>query len=156
MSITSLSFLLFVFAVIIVYYVLPKKYQWMVLLAFSGIFYVSFGWKSAIYVLITATTIYFAARWMQSIMTQQKAYLKENKATLSKEEKKKYKDQNKRKRKYIMVGTLLLNIGILAVFKYFHFALAQVNSVISLFGGQQINDIYKFIVPLGILYIPFE
>lgn len=123
---------------------------------FSGIFYLSFGWKSAIYVLITASTIYVATRWLQNITVRQKAFLKENKAALSKDKKRVYKNINKKKRKCIMISTVLLNIGILAVFKYFHFALAQVNSVLSVFGGQQINDIYKFIVPLGISFYTFQ
>ncbi len=156
MSITSLSFLLFIFAVVIAYYSLPKKCQWIVLLVSSGIFYLSFGWKSLIYVLITASTIYIATRWMQNITEHQKVYLKENKAILSKDEKKAYKEVNKKKRKRIMVLTLLLNIGILAVFKYFHFALEQVNSLLSVFGGQQIDDIYNLIVPLGISFYTFQ
>lgn len=156
MAITSLSFILFIIAVFIAYFAVPKRFQWIVLLVTSTVFYLSYGIKSALYIFVTASTIYGATRWMQSITDNQKKYLKENKATLSKEEKSAYKDKNKKARKRIMVLTLLLNVGILCVFKYFHFALEQVNSVIGLFGGNQIDDVYKFIVPLGISFYTFQ
>lgn len=156
MAITSLAFLLFIFATLIVYYIVPKKYQWAVLLVASMAFYISCGAKSAIYVLITATTVYIATRWMQSISDRQKAYLKEHKSELSKEERSAYKARNKSMRKAIMLVTLLLNIGLLCTFKYFHFALEQVNAVASWFGGNGITDSFNFIVPLGISFYTFQ
>lgn len=156
MSITSLNFLVFMMVVIIVYYALPKRFQWGILLGASAVFYCSFGLKSVIYVIITATSIYFATWRMQEITDRQKAYLKKNKELLSREEKKSYKARNKTVRKRIMICTILLNIGILCIFKYFHFALEQINMVFSLFGAHQINDVYKFIVPLGISFYTFQ
>ena len=86
MSITSLTFVLFALLTLIVYYIFPKKSQWCVLLLASGVFYLSCGVKSMIYVLITATTIYAATRLMQGVTDKQKAYLKENKESLTKED----------------------------------------------------------------------
>ena len=156
MSITSLSFIIFGMGVIIAYYLVPGRFQWCVLLIASAIFYLMAGVKSAIYVLITATSVYLATNRMQIITDRQGIYLKENKSTLTKEEKKAYKKQNKTKRKRIMVCTLLLNIGILCVFKYFHFALEQINAIISAFGGTAINGTFKLIVPLGISFYTFQ
>ena len=156
MAITSLAFVLFIFAVQIVYWIVPKRFQWCVLLIASCVFYLSGGFKCALYVVITASTIYAATRWMQHISDRQTAWLKENKQTLTKEEKSQYKKKTVRSRKAIMLAALLLNIGILCVFKYFHFALAQFNTIANLFGGRGINDTFQFIVPLGISFYTFQ
>lgn len=156
MSITSVAFLLFLFAVLIAYYLLPGKYQWVILLLASIIFYASCGIKSFIYVLFTATTIYFATVWMQNLRDTQKRYFRENKAVLTKEDKSLYKAKRKKKSKAIMVTTLLINLGVLCTFKYFHFALEQINSVISWFHGIRIADTFSFVVPLGISFYTFQ
>ena len=69
MSITSLTFLLFVFALLLVYYLIPRKLQWCVLLLANAVFYAFAGWKAALFVLFTATSIYFAARGMDRVLT---------------------------------------------------------------------------------------
>lgn len=156
MSITSLSFLLFIIAVFILYFVVPKRFQWVVLLVMSWVFYLSISVRAGIYVLFTATTVYAATRYFDKVLDRQKAYLKENKETLSKEDKKVIKSRNKRKRTAVMVITLLLNLGLLCVFKYFHFALEQINAIIGLFNGTQINDTFSLIAPLGISFYTFQ
>ena len=45
MSITSFTFVLFVFAVLTVYYLIPRKWQWTVLLAASCVFSIVPGLK---------------------------------------------------------------------------------------------------------------
>ena len=156
MSITSLSFILFIFAVIALYFIVPKRYQWIVLLIMSWVFYLSISVRAGIYVLMTATTIYAATRYMDSVLVKQKAFLKENKSILSKEEKKAIKAKNKSKRTAAMVAALLFNLALLSVFKYFHFALEQINVIIDLFGGTPITDHFSFLVPLGISFYTFQ
>ena len=156
MSITSFTFILFVFAVMIVYYLIPRRWQWTVLLAASCIFYLMGGKKTFLFVLITAASIYIAARLMQNMSDGRKAYLKEHKKELSKEEKKDYKKKVQSKRKWIMIAALVLNFGLLCVFKYFHFALEQINAIISMTGGTTITDTFKLIVPLGISFYTFQ
>lgn len=156
MSITSLTFLVFAFAVFALYYLIPKRFQWVLLLVASVVFYTAGGIQSAGYVVITATSIYFAARAMQKLAEEQKQYIKANKATLTKEEKTAYKTQIKKKRKFWMLAALLLNIGLLCFFKYFHFVLEQINAILGLTGAAQINDTFKFIIPLGISFYTFQ
>jgi len=156
MSITSLSFVIFIGITFALYYLLPKRYQWCVLLAASTVFYLCGGLKSAGFILITATTIYFATIALQKLTDIRKKYLKENKASLSREDKAQYKTKMQKKRMLVMVCTLLLNIGFLCVFKYFHFALEQLNQVLSLFGGNRIEDTFSLIVPLGISFYTFQ
>jgi len=156
MSLTSLSFLIFAAVLLIVYYAVPGKYRWMVLLAASMVFYCWAGIKNALYILITAASTYGATLWMHHLSQRQKQYLKEHKAELSKEERNALKKQCKSRRRLIMTLTLVLNFGILCVFKYAHFALQQFNALAALFGGQGIDDTLQFIIPLGISFYTFQ
>ena len=155
MSITSLSFILFLTAVLVLYFLVPRRYQWVVLLLASVVFYLSCGLREAVYVLITASTIYGATVWMEHLSGKQKQYLKDHRE-LTKEEKGLYKDKVKRQRKAILIVTLLINFGLLCTFKYIHFFLAQVNSLSLLFGGRGIEDHIRLIVPLGISFYTFQ
>lgn len=156
MSITSLSFLLLLAGTFLLYFLLPKKMQWIVLLVASMVFYLVGGYKTVIYVLITASSVYGAALWMKALNDKRLAYVGEHKDSLSKEDKKALKTACQKKRKAVMVLTVLLNIGILCVFKYFHFALEQVNAVCGLFGSSGIQDTFSLIVPLGISFYTFQ
>ena len=64
MAYTTLLFLLFVIGTFVLYFAVPQKYRWIVLLAASYVFYLSYGVKLAAYILFTTLTIYGAALWM--------------------------------------------------------------------------------------------
>lgn len=152
MSITSLSFVLFIFATLILYYVVPKRFQWVVLLFASTAFYLLSSLKGAIFVLITSGTVYIATLYMQSITDKQKQFLKDNKETLSKEEKTTVKEKNKKKRKIILITTLVLNFGIMCVVKYSHFAIDSINTLFH----TGLNNEFSLIVPLGLSFYTFQ
>ena len=156
MSITSLAFAVFVFALLLIYYGVPKKYQWMVLLGASLFFYLTVGGKAIIYILATSVTVYAATNAMQSVSDGQKAFFKQNKDSLTKEDKKAIKQKNKIRRRRIMLLTLIFNIGLLCVFKYLNFVSAQINALASLFGVTLLRDRYNLIVPLGISFYTFQ
>ncbi len=156
MTITSFAFLTFCFLTLIVYYIVPKRAQWVVLLFSSIIFYLIISVNGIFFVLLTASTIYLSARLMQSLSDQKKLYLKQNKQLLSKEQKTQYKEKIQRKRRIILVLTLLLNIGILCFFKYCHFAINSSNSILILFGFEPIEDNLNLIIPLGISFYTFQ
>ena len=56
MSIISFEFIAFVIVGLIVYYVMPKKLQWIILLILSYAFYLSGGIKTVAYLLFTTIT----------------------------------------------------------------------------------------------------
>ena len=157
MSLTSFSFILFCAAVTLFYFLVPKKYQWGVLLIASMTFYMIFTGFQSIYIVITALSTWYATRQMVAIDRHQKQYLKEHKAELTKEEKSAFKKAQARKRKAWLVGTLLLNFGILCFFKYFNFLLSSLNTVLELLRtGQQVGLLYHLIIPLGISFYTFQ
>lgn len=59
---TSVEFFMYVSVVLILYYTVFKKYQWWLLLAADIVFYISFGIKNIIYIVIAAAVTYAGAR----------------------------------------------------------------------------------------------
>lgn len=155
MLFTSYEFILFVAALLVLYYIIPKRFQWMLLLVASYIFYFCAGPTYLIYISVTTVTIYFAAVMIQNNSDRQKEYLKANKETLSKEEKKNYKDAQKKIRSRWKVGCIILNVGILAVVKYMSFVIGNINSIVELFGADGRLSFWTIAAPLGISYYTF-
>ena len=62
MSFTSAAFLLFVAIVTLVYFVVPKKGQWIILLLASYAFYLMSSPKTFVFVLLTTITTFWGAR----------------------------------------------------------------------------------------------
>ena len=67
MALTSLKFLLFVFAAVLGYYVIPRRFQWMWLLLFSYVYYLAGGYKIGFFLIFTTLTTYGCALGMEYI-----------------------------------------------------------------------------------------
>lgn len=156
MQLTTLSFIVFFLVILVLYYIFPRRYQWLLLLFSSAFFYIYGGQQYFLYVVVTATTVFFAALFINIIAEQQRAYLKENKQSTSRETKEKFKKSSKRKRKAILITAILINIIILFRFKYIHFLLEQINRVLPLLGVDTVNDTFSFVMPLGISFYTFQ
>ena len=117
MQFTSFGFLPFAALVLLAYWVTPKKARWITLLLASYVFYIFAGVEYLWFMLFTTATTYITTLCMDNILQKQAAFLKENKALLSREEKKACKAATKKKTRLFMVLCLLLNFGMLAVCK---------------------------------------
>ncbi|MBR5529612.1 MAG: MBOAT family protein [Oscillospiraceae bacterium] len=117
MQFTSFGFLPFAALVLLAYWVTPKKARWITLLLASYVFYIFAGVEYLWFMLFTTATTYITTLCMDNILQKQDAFLKENKALLSREEKKAYKAATKNKTRLLMVVCLVLNFGMLAVCK---------------------------------------
>ena len=60
MSFINMEYFLFIAVGIFVYYVMPKKFQWVVLLVMSYVYYLSFRVEAVVYIIFT-TLVTFAA-----------------------------------------------------------------------------------------------
>lgn len=157
MLFTSYRFILFLIGLFILYYVVPKKTQWILLLCANAYFY--FYSESKIYFVfigVTIVTTYLAALLTDKNLVKQQTYIKENKASLDKEAKKAYKESMRKKRALILVTTLVCNFGILAVLKYSNFTISNINGVISAFGGKTELSKLNLVLPLGISFYTFQ
>lgn len=155
MALTSIRFVLFAALVLVAYYAVPKRAQWGILLAASVCFYCMAGLRSAGYILVTAVSTWLAARRMQTLSARLKLRLKAE-PPLSKEDKAALKRRIAARRRAILVATLVLNFGILCVFKYAAFALEQLSGLARLFGGTGFSGTLRLIVPLGISFYTFQ
>ena len=147
MAFTSLAFLLFVTAVVLIYYAAPLKYRWIVLLAASYGYYLQASAKSFIFIITTTIVTFYSAQYIDRENQAQKKYLAENKASLSRDEKKAYKETVAKRKKRILLIGLVIDFGILIVLKYFRYYLDVLG--VGLFRGD-------VLIPLGISFYTFQ
>ena len=156
MLFTSYSFIIFIAILFVLYYLIPKRFQWILLLIASYIFYAFAGVKFLLYILTTTVSTYIAARKIGELYDRQQEYLKEKKLELSREDKKLYKASIKAKQWRLLLFCLLLNFGILFVIKYLNFTIVNINYVWGLFSKGQGLSILTLALPLGISFYTFQ
>ena len=117
MAFTSFAFLVFVAAVVLIYYLTPSKYRWAVLLLASYGYYLQASAKSFAFILITTVVTFYGAKFLDDQNKAQKEYLAANKDTLSRDEKKAYKESVAKKKKRILTLVLVIDFGILILLK---------------------------------------
>ena len=156
MLFTSYEFLAFLGAVFLLYYILPKKTQWITLLAASYVFYALAGVEYLAFIALTTLSAFLATLLMGRVSARETKYLAEFGAGLSKDERKEYKAGAKKRRLVILCMALLLNFGVLAVLKYTAFAVVNINSWLHTFGAQTQLTIPSLLLPLGISFYTFQ
>jgi D-alanyl-lipoteichoic acid acyltransferase DltB (MBOAT superfamily) len=131
MLFNSMRFLFFFIIVMGMYFAIPYRFRWILLLGASYYFYIS--WKPAYVILIIITTLitYYAGLRMAKIAT-------------------------KSKRKTVLILSLFFNLGCLFVFKYYNFfndSLRVVLQHYNLFYG---NPALNVLLPIGISFYTFK
>ena len=129
MSLVSNLFLLFVAASILIYYIVPRKSQWIVLLIFSYLYYIAGGPRYVVFILFSTLVT-----WLMALLIE-KAEGKEN---------------HKGARKLLILG-LILNFGMHGIVKYTNFAVENINALLHL----NLRGI-QLLLPLGISFYTFQ
>ncbi|MES2518431.1 MAG: MBOAT family O-acyltransferase [Bacteroidota bacterium] len=130
MLFNSLEFLLFFPIVTTLYFVLPYRFRWALLLAASCYFYMAFV---PIYMLILGFTIvvdYFAGIYIEQSAGK--------------------------KRKFYLTLSLIANIGVLAVFKYYNFLNENVTWLLKGFALTNPIPYLKILLPIGLSFHTFQ
>ena len=156
MTFVSLSFFLFVAAVVLAYFLTPKRFRWIVLLVGSYVFYWS---NSAWLVLVlfgSTLATYLIARWIQAVSDKNKAYLQENKAAMSREEKKQAREKGKKAARRILWLGIAIDLGALLFLKYFNFFGGSLNAVLAKLGRGQPVPTLNLLLPLGISFYTLQ
>ena len=130
MVFNSIQFAIFLPMVFAVYWVMPSRYRWSVLLAASYVFYAFCGVKY-LALLLTVTFIAYAA----GRLTERTA--------------------NAKRRKLYLAGAALLMLGFLFFYKYFNFFSRSVASVMGLFGCIRDPFLIHVLLPVGISFYIF-
>lgn len=154
MLFTSGEFILFLLMTVILYYVVPKKWQWKLLLVANAAFYFAAGVTGFLYMGATILSAYIVSLRIDKINVTEKEQVKANKGQWSKEDKKLYKEKMKKKRGRWLILGLLFNFGILAVLKYTNFIISNINDIFN--GGEEKLALVNLFIPLGISFYTFQ
>ena len=66
------------------------------------------------------------------------------------------KTNNKKKQKTLLLISLIMNLGVLAFFKYSNFAIENLNLLLNHFGIQVLAEIPNIVLPVGISFYTFQ
>lgn len=149
MSIISVKFILFAAGLTAIYFLLPKKCQWVVLLAASAVFYLSGGWEGCCYILVTIVTQYLLALALDRENGRMAGELAAGE--LDAKQKKAIKRRFAGKKRRYLVLSVIVNLGILCAVKYTDPAIETLNSVF----GTGIGRV-DILVPMGLSYYTFK
>lgn len=155
MLFTSYCFIGFLIVLFLLYYKIPGKYQWGLLLIASYLFYAVAGAQFLIYIGVTTLSTWYAGLRMEKVKQQYTGYRKLHKAEMTKEEKKSHKQEEKKKQRIWLLLCLFLNFGILAVVKYTNFAISNINYFLNLAGRGPLNFL-SLALPMGISFYTFQ
>lgn len=153
MSLTSFNFLVFLVALILVYFIVPKKKQWLVILVANCIFYAFSGIRFFAFILISSIAVYYAAIVINKV--SEKCKIDVRAAYLSDEQKLIIKNKALHIKKSICALALTLDFGIWAVLKYTEFVIRTVWRIGKIFAPCFNCPDISFILPLGISFYTF-
>ena len=117
MQFVSVSFLLFAAGLLLLYYLLPGKVRWMLLLLASYVFYLWAGTEYLVFILFTTLSTYLSTLWMGIRLARQDAFVKLCKESGRSSEIKPYKAKVKSGNKVLMLICIILNFAVLALCK---------------------------------------
>lgn len=96
MLFTSYGFIAFLAVLFVLYYLIPKRFQWLLLLAADIVFYACAGWKGLCFMAATIVVSWAATNLMGASLAKQKAFLKSDEGkALERAERKAYKSSVK-------------------------------------------------------------
>ena len=153
MNITSKDYVAFMAGVMVVYFILPKRFQWCLLLAASLFFYMKAGLPGVLFILTTSLVTFFTALWMESANRRSKetlAGLKDREAKAAERE------RSKRAKKRVFVLMCFIVFGIWVVVKYSPLLLQTIRQLVPQADlSAALARVDTFIVPLGISFYTF-
>ena len=114
MVFNSIDFLIFFPMVLLVYFILPAKIRYIWLLISSYYFYMCWNPVYSILLLLVTCSTYLGAIGIEKVRTKQEVC----------------ENHIQKYSKWIMIGTIAVNLGILTYFKYTNFLIDTLNRVL--------------------------
>ena len=131
MTFNSWEFLIFYPIVALLYFILPKKLKWPMLLIASYYFY-AFYQAELIFLIVGTTFI----SWISSLVIE--------------------RTERRGVKKLMLTLTLVVCFGVLFLYKYFNFMAGSVVSLVELFGGTTPPIVLNLVLPVGISFYTFQ
>lgn len=148
MSVNTVVFLLFLLLAVILYYCIPKRLRWIVLLCASVFFYLSYGFSAAIYLGVTIVVTYAFSLYLGHLAAIQPTGETPKERAIQRK-------RLTRKKRVVLAAALILNFAVLCVLKYSGFFVANFNHVLGLWGRSEL-PLPSFLLPLGISFYIFQ
>ena len=127
----TMSTLGFFSLILSVYYILPLRFRWALLLAGSAIFYASADWKMIFLIVGSIGISYVAGRKIDAA-------------------------EEKKEKSIWMIMCIVLLVIVLGFFKYFGFFAEAVNGLLKSIGFGSESKVLQLVMPLGISYYTFK
>ena len=156
MSFTSFRFFGFLALVIFTYYIVPKRFQWAVLLVSSYAFYLYSGIENIFFILGTTLFTYLSALLMQSMRNKNQKKIEALGKDITVEQKREMKKAVAKKIHTVQVLTVLVNLATLASLKYIDLFIGATNDMFTLFKWDASIPFVNLFVPLGLSYYTFN
>lgn len=131
MLFNSIEFALFFPVVTFLFFALPHKYRWLLLLLASCFFYMFFR---PVYILILFFTIiidYYAGIFISNTV-------------------------DKKRKKWLLAASIVANVGVLVIFKYYNFLTDNFNLLLSASGSASSLPYLDIILPIGLSFHTFQ
>ncbi len=138
MLFNSLHFLVFFPIVVLLYLLMPRKVRHLWLLAASYYFYMSWNPRYAVLIAISTVTTFVSGLLLE-------------RAEQAPDER-----RRRRRKRWCVALSFLINIGILFFFKYFDFALENVNRILNLLHITVLEKPFDVLLPVGISFYTFQ
>lgn len=131
MLFNSFDYLVFFPVVVILYFAIQERWRWLLLLFASYFFYAC--WKFEYVFLLTGTTLidYFIGLQIE-------------------------KAPGRKSKKSLLLVSVIVNLGVLAGFKYLNFFSENVNGLLKLFGSEPSFPVMNILLPVGISFYVFQ
>ena len=139
MLFNSYNFLMFFPIVVLIYYAIPKNIRYIWLLIASYYFYMCWNAKYALILLFSTAVTYVSGLLIDRANN-------------------KIEDDKKKTRwkKIFVALSFIINLAILFLFKYFDFAVENINRILSYLNMQLLNPSFDVVLPVGISFYIFQ
>ncbi len=131
MLFNSLAFALFFPVVTIAYFLMAQRWRWSLLLAASCFFYMFFR---PIYMLILVFTI--AVDYSAGLLIESAS--------------------GKGNKKFWLIMSIIANVGVLAIFKYYNFINENLSILMGFDGQQKLAPVLEIMLPVGLSFHTFQ
>lgn len=129
MLFNSFMFWFFFIGVFSIYWLVPKRFQNRILLVSSYIFYGAWDWRFLFLILISTIVDYILGQKLV---------------------------QDSPKKRFYLTFSIVTNLGILSIFKYFGFFIDQLDTFFSIIGLEILLPTLDIILPIGISFYTFQ
>lgn len=145
MQLLSYAFILLWIITFALYYLVPAKRQWYVLLGASILFYIVALRAIPVNLLLTGVTTFYCGIYLQKSLQLQKEAVA---SCSDREARKAVKEQFEKRRKSVQLLYFVFNLGLLVFYKYAVYAVPFAGKVF----GAKADFLEKVVMPLGISF----